>query len=67
MSTNARKRLMRDFKRIQNEPPVGVQAAPLGTKLLTSVKTGENIYTSVDTSVVLTMIFHPTKGLFCCL
>ena len=30
MSTNARKRLMRDFKRIQNEPPEGIQAAPLG-------------------------------------
>lgn len=30
MSTSARKRLMRDFKRLQNDPPASVQAAPLG-------------------------------------
>ena len=29
MSTSARKRLIRDFKRMQNAPPQGVQASPL--------------------------------------
>ena len=28
MSTPARRRLMRDFKRIQKDPPDGVSAAP---------------------------------------
>lgn len=30
MSTSARKRLMRDFKRLQTDCPAGIQAAPLG-------------------------------------
>ena len=34
MSTNARKRLMRDFKRIQQDPPAGVQAAPLDNNVM---------------------------------
>lgn len=29
MSTAARRRLMRDFKRLQSDPPQGVQGAPL--------------------------------------
>lgn len=28
MSTPARRRLMRDFKRLQNDPPQGVSGAP---------------------------------------
>lgn len=28
MSTPARRRLMRDFKRLQNDPPTGVTGAP---------------------------------------
>ena len=34
MSTSARKRLMRDFKRLQNDPPQGVQAAPLDNNVM---------------------------------
>ncbi|KAG6529344.1 hypothetical protein ZIOFF_011541 [Zingiber officinale] len=28
MSTSARKRLMRDFKRLQQDPPAGISGAP---------------------------------------
>jgi ubiquitin-conjugating enzyme E2 A len=34
MSTVARKRLMRDFKRLQNDPPQGIQAAPLDNNVM---------------------------------
>jgi len=34
MSTQSRKRLMRDFKRLQNEPPPGIQAAPLDNNVM---------------------------------
>jgi ubiquitin-conjugating enzyme E2 A len=34
MSTSARKRLMRDFKRLQKDAPVGIQAAPLNNNIL---------------------------------
>jgi ubiquitin-protein ligase len=34
MSTAARKRLMRDFKRLQKDPPVGIQAAPLDNNVM---------------------------------
>ena len=34
MSTAARKRLMRDFKRLQKDPPVGIQAAPLDSNVM---------------------------------
>lgn len=34
MSTPARKRLMKDFKRIQNDPPSGVSASPLDNNVM---------------------------------
>jgi ubiquitin-conjugating enzyme E2 A len=34
MSTSARKRLMRDFKRLQKDAPVGIQAAPLDNNVM---------------------------------
>ena len=34
MSTAARKRLMRDFKRLQNDPPAGVSGAPLDNNVM---------------------------------
>jgi ubiquitin-conjugating enzyme E2 A len=34
MSTAARKRLMRDFKRLQHDPPSGVSAAPLDNNVM---------------------------------
>jgi len=34
MSTPARRRLMRDFKRLQSEPPHGVSGAPLENNIL---------------------------------
>ena len=34
MSTPARRRLMRDFKRLQTDPPQGVSAAPLENDIL---------------------------------
>ena len=34
MSTAARKRLMKDFKRIQNDPPQGVSASPLDNNVM---------------------------------
>jgi ubiquitin-conjugating enzyme E2 A len=34
MSTAARKRLMKDFKRIQNDPPSGVSASPLDNNVM---------------------------------
>jgi ubiquitin-conjugating enzyme E2 A len=34
MSTSARKRLMRDFKRLQNDAPSGIQAAPLDNNVM---------------------------------
>lgn len=39
MSTSARKRLMRDFKRIQNDAPSGIQAAPLGNNDMSTLIT----------------------------
>jgi ubiquitin-protein ligase len=35
MSTNARRRLIRDFKKIQNDPPEGVSAAPHESDMMT--------------------------------
>jgi len=34
MSTAARKRLMRDFRRLQNDPPAGVQGAPMDNNIM---------------------------------
>eukprot|EP00605_Chrysophyceae_sp_TOSAG23-4_P001642 GSChrysophyteH1.ASY1.ANO1.1803.1 assembled CDS len=34
MSTTARKRLMRDFKRLQKDAPAGIQAAPLDNNVM---------------------------------
>ena len=34
MSTPARRRLMRDFKRMQNDPPEGVNGAPLDNDIM---------------------------------
>jgi len=34
MSTAARKRLMRDFKRLQNDPPAGVSGSPLDNNVM---------------------------------
>lgn len=34
MSTPARKRLLRDFKKLQKDPPTGVQAAPLDNNVM---------------------------------
>ena len=34
MSTPARKRLLRDFKRLQKDPPSGIQAAPLDSNIM---------------------------------
>ncbi|OAP54136.1 ubiquitin-conjugating enzyme E2 2 [Fonsecaea erecta] len=35
MSTAARRRLMRDFKRMQTDPPTGVSASPLADNVMT--------------------------------
>ncbi|KAA6400199.1 MAG: putative Ubiquitin-conjugating enzyme E2 [Streblomastix strix] len=34
MSTNARQRLLRDLKRIQDDPPAGIAASPLETNIM---------------------------------
>lgn len=34
MSTSARRRLMRDFKRLQEDPPAGVSGAPTDNNIL---------------------------------
>ncbi|CBJ33165.1 hypothetical protein Esi_0435_0014 [Ectocarpus siliculosus] len=34
MSTPARRRLMRDFRRLQNDPPSGVTGAPMDNNIL---------------------------------
>ncbi|KAI3768622.1 hypothetical protein L2E82_19452 [Cichorium intybus] len=34
MSTPARKRLMRDFKRLQNDPPAGISGAPVDNNIM---------------------------------
>ncbi|EFA84855.1 ubiquitin-conjugating enzyme E2 [Heterostelium album PN500] len=34
MSTPARRRLMRDFKRLQNDPPAGISGAPMENNIL---------------------------------
>ena len=34
MSTSARQRLVRDFKKITNDPPSGINAAPLESNLM---------------------------------
>ena len=34
MSTSARRRLLRDFKRLQNDPPSGVTGAPMDTNIM---------------------------------
>ncbi|MCJ1284649.1 Ubiquitin-conjugating enzyme E2 2 [Xylographa opegraphella] len=35
MSTSARRRLMRDFKRMQTDPPAGVSASPIADNVMT--------------------------------
>jgi ubiquitin-conjugating enzyme E2 A len=35
MSTTARRRLMRDFKRMQTDPPAGVSASPVADNVMT--------------------------------
>ncbi|CAG8219697.1 unnamed protein product [Penicillium salamii] len=35
MSTSARRRLMRDFKRMQTDPPAGVSASPVADNVMT--------------------------------
>ena len=34
MSSSAHRRLMRDFKRLQEDPPVGVSGAPIDNNIL---------------------------------
>jgi len=34
MSTSARRRLMRDFRRLQSDPPTGISAAPMDDNIL---------------------------------
>ncbi len=34
MSTSARRRLLRDFKRLQNDPPQGITGAPMDTNIM---------------------------------
>ena len=34
MSTSARRRLLRDFRRLQNDPPSGITGAPLDTNIM---------------------------------
>lgn len=34
MSTSARRRLLRDFRRLQNDPPTGVTGAPMDTNIM---------------------------------
>ena len=34
MSTAARKRLMKDFKRLQKDPPIGILATPLDNNVM---------------------------------
>ena len=34
MSTAARRRLMRDFKRLQQDPPIGISAAPRDNNIM---------------------------------
>ena len=34
MSTAARRRLMRDFRKLQNDPPTGISGAPLDNNIL---------------------------------
>jgi len=40
MSTAARRRLMRDLKRLQSDPPQGVQGAPLDNNVRACVRAG---------------------------
>lgn len=34
MSTAARRRLMRDFRKLQNDPPSGVSGAPMDNNIM---------------------------------
>jgi ubiquitin-conjugating enzyme E2 A len=34
MSTSARRRLMKDFKKIQQDPPAGISGAPLDNQIM---------------------------------
>ncbi len=38
MSTAARRRLMRDFQKLQKDPPPGIQAAPLDNNIMVSFR-----------------------------
>jgi ubiquitin-conjugating enzyme E2 A len=55
MSTPARKRLMRDFKRLQHDPPAGISGAPQDNNIMLW---NAVIFGYVETSTALVVIFH---------
>ncbi|KAJ1625305.1 ubiquitin-conjugating enzyme/RWD-like protein [Pavlovales sp. CCMP2436] len=59
MSTPARRRLMRDFKRLQNDPPQGVSGAPKDNDIMkwNAVIFGQNQWSPIyDIAAILTSI-----------
>lgn len=66
MSTPARRRLMRDFKRLQDDPPVGVSGAPTDNNILlwNAVIFGPHDTPFEDGTFKLTLVFtedYPNK------
>jgi ubiquitin-conjugating enzyme E2 A len=55
MSTPARKRLMRDFKRLQHDPPAGISGAPQDNNIMLW---NAVIFGYVETDTALVVIFH---------
>jgi ubiquitin-conjugating enzyme E2 A len=66
MSTPARRRLMRDFKRLQDDPPVGVSGAPTDNNIMlwNAVIFGPHDTPFEDGTFKLTLVFteeYPNK------
>ncbi|KAI3840664.1 hypothetical protein MKX03_004676 [Papaver bracteatum] len=77
MSTPSRKRLMRDFKRLQQDPPAGISGAPHDNNIIlwnavifgpddTPWDGGESDYPNNPPTVqFVSRMFHPNNGSIC--
>ncbi|KAM4029653.1 ubiquitin-conjugating enzyme E2 B-like [Anomaloglossus baeobatrachus] len=59
MSTPARRRLMRDFKRLQEDPPVGVSGAPSENNIMVLIEFSEEYPNKPPTVRFASKMFHP--------
>eukprot|EP00850_Spirogloea_muscicola_P002879 SM000011S19057 [mRNA] locus=s11:617917:619461:+ [translate_table: standard] len=59
MSTPSRKRLMRDFKRLQNDPPAGISGAPQENNIMTWNAFTEDYPNKPPTVRFVSKMFHP--------